>query len=210
MTAWVSLLGWALALASAASSIPQVARLIRTRRVEGLSPTAHLIWLLSWAMWLWYVTGVRLWPRVASEGSGLLLEIATVGLLFAGLAHAGQAQRALRAAAPLLLLAAAGVLAVRWTVGVNGMAIALTVLDLIGLFPMLRTTVTAPSLAGVSVWGWIVQTAVYVGWIVYGIAIGNPLSAGWMYVFAPVGVFMLARLAVDRGLHARMRARRAG
>jgi uncharacterized protein with PQ loop repeat len=201
--AWVQILGWTLVAVGAAGTIPQVVRLARTRQVAGLSPTTELMWALSWALWLWYVIDLQLWPRVAYEGMGMVLSLATSGLLLTSLLKERLARPAIRTAVPLLGLSLAGVLAARWAGGTTGMAIALTVMDLVSLYPLIRTTLTAPSLAGVSVWSWTLKTFLYAGWITYALAIGNPLSAGWVFALFPVALFMLARLAIDRGMDPR-------
>ena len=204
---WTAVLGWGLAGAGAAAAVPQIVHLVRTRRVEGLSPTTELMWVPSWALWLWYVIDMGIGPRMLSEGLGLVMSLGIVSLLLTGLARAGGARSAVRTAAPLLALSVVTVLVSRWVWGLDGMAIALTAVDMCALVPMVRTTLTAPSLAGVSVWAWVFKLATYVGWITFAVAISEPLSAGWMYLMAPIAVFMLTRLAMDRGLAARVRRR---
>lgn len=208
-SAWIALLGWILVGAGAVTSLPQITRLARTRNVDGLSPTAELVWVMSWALWLWYVIDLGLWPRIVSEGLGLLVGLVTTGLLLASLHRHRGAWPAIRTAAPVLVAGLAGALAARALWGLNGWAIALTLLDVTALAPLIRTTLRAPSLAGVSAWSWALKGTVYSGWIVYAIAIGNPLSAGWTFLMAPVAVFMLARIAADRDLLARGRAHAA-
>lgn len=191
-------LGWTLAAASALTSVPQTVRLLRTRATGGLALATELAWTTSWAMWLWYSLSIAAAPKASAETVGLVGELALTGLLVATLARRGQLRTQLRGALVLTVFGTVAALAVRGLAGLEAYAAALAVYDGVSLFPALRATVTAPSLAGLSLPTWLLKVAVALGWIGYGLAIGHPLAAGWTLVMAPAAAFIVARIVTDR------------
>lgn len=102
--------------------------------------------------------------------------------------------RGLAAAAPGLLL----IVAAAWWWGPVGFAVSLTAFDAAYLLPQVRATLTASSLAGLSLWSYSLRTLVALGWIGYGWALGRPEVGGWGYVIAPFAAYVCARVLHDR------------
>lgn len=197
--AWAPLLGCVLVTVGAVTSIPQIAQLLRTRATDGLSPATQMLWALTRGLWLFYALEISLPLRAASEATSLLGEAAILGCLFAGLARHGTARTIARSLLPLLVSVLAAVAVARWQFGITGYAVALTGVDLLSLVPILRTLRAAPSLDGVSAPMWALKGATYLGWIVYGAMVGQPLSAGRMFFMAPLAAYVLVRILADRG-----------
>lgn len=188
--------GTTLAIVGACVSIPQTARMVRHRTIEGLSITSYVAWTLSWALWAAYSWRAGAAPKAASEALGLLAEAVLLATLVTVAGRSGRVGllRGLLAAAPGLATIAVSA----WLWGPVGFALALTAFDALYLLPQIRSVVTSASLAGLSLWSYALRAVVASGWIGYGWALGRPEVGGWGYVIAPFALYVCVRVLRDR------------
>lgn len=182
-------------LLSALNSLPQTARILRTGRIDGLNPVSYLAWVLAWVGWLTYSFMIEAWPKVAAESLGLVCETL---VLFLILRRGGFERKHLRQigylVVPLFILC----LSVGIMLGLVLMAVALTLFDLVFLWPQLKTVATASSLEGISLWSYGLRATGTLVWIGYGFLIGRPESAGWGWIILPFCCYVIYRVYRER------------
>lgn len=70
---WVSLVGYAAALCSTVSFVPQAWRVLRTRDVSALSTPTYAITCCGFALWLVYGIAKAEWPLILTNSICLVL-----------------------------------------------------------------------------------------------------------------------------------------
>ena len=165
-----AVIGWALAIASTLTVLPQSIKLFRSRDSEGVSTVTVALAAVTMAVWSTYTFQLRDWPALGSSlgpllawGSSLVLlsiinkswRIMIVAVLVSALVL------------PFLSLTFLGILA----------AIGSTLWAL----PQLKVALSKVPLTGVSSLAYIFIAIENVGWIVYGLLTGH-----LMYLVAPL------------------------
>jgi len=70
---WLTLLGFAAALCSTVSFLPQALRILKTRDTTAISAPMYGLTTLGFSLWLAYGVGKREWPLILTNGVCLLL-----------------------------------------------------------------------------------------------------------------------------------------
>lgn len=201
------LLGCVLASGSMAIAVPQVVKTLRSRDVAGLSLTSAVGFAAGWSMWLVFSVSISSWPQVATQGLGLVLQVALIAAIVRALVAAeelGDAAGPGRSVARRLGVAglASGVGVVGCVgVGVVGgwtaFAVAVAVYDAVFIAPQVRAVVGARVLSGLSVSSLVMRLAFSSGWLVYAVLIGRPEAAGSSLLWWVFSVYVLARLGLQ-------------
>lgn len=76
----IDLLGYAAAVLTTVSFVPQAARVIRTRSTADLSLSMYAIFAVGVALWLAYGIGLGSFPIVLANGVTLLLVLSILAL----------------------------------------------------------------------------------------------------------------------------------
>jgi len=178
--------GWAATVVTLASSVPQVARLVRTRDVHGVSTWSYLLWA-SAALW-WAGWGVHIGSVPMVVVNVLLLPLlGTVVVLL----RPRPAQVLFLAASVPLLIGALVVLPPLAAVGANLFSCALALPSVVEAF---RTD--DPS--GVAVGTWALLAVASALWLVYNVGLGYPAAATAMVAQGGLAGAVVARTLVDR------------
>ncbi|WP_459642810.1 PQ-loop domain-containing transporter [Kineococcus sp. NUM-3379] len=186
------------------TSVPQVARLLRDPRAEGLSPASSLLGVLAAGSWLTY--GVLLLDPAQLVGNvpGLLGAVLTAALVYrrTGLR---QAHGQVLTAAWALALAGVWFLA-----GVQGVGIAATVVSLVKMAPQIGVVLRGGSLAALSPGTYLLATVAAVLWTVYGLALGQGSVIACSAISAVLSAFVLSRRCPPRRVVLALHAGRWG
>jgi MtN3 and saliva related transmembrane protein len=70
---WITVLGFAAALCSTVSFVPQAARILRTRNTTAISAPMYALTTLGFALWLGYGIVKHEWPLIVTNGTCLVL-----------------------------------------------------------------------------------------------------------------------------------------
>lgn len=171
--------------------IPQIARLLKTRRTEGVSPGWAVLGVVINSGWLIFLAAEAVWlPMLACA-------IAEVGfaVTFWLLRHSGADVRAgvLAGAAAVVILAVIGA-AWGWTVLGTALALANMVQFLPSIIAAWRTY--AP--VGLSPATWTLTLAETVGWMAYGVLIDQIPIILYGLTGITASILILARMALTR------------
>lgn len=171
-------------------AFPQARKLVRTRRVEGVSAAWIGVSMALNAWWLAYAFAEQVWALVPVSATSLVLytTIAVVFVRTAGLASAGGVGSG--------ALVLGGVPAVALLAG--GWSVAGLVIGLcygLQLLPAVVESFRSADLTGISAGTWLIALAEAALWLVYGLAVGDPaLIAGGVSGTA-MAALILGRLA---------------
>lgn len=165
-----SILGWALALASTLTVMPQTIKLLRSRNSEGVSTVTVALAATTMGVWSTYTYQLRDWPALGSS-LGPLLAWGT-SLILLSIINKSWKIMILTVVVSLLLLP----------------ILPLVVLGICAAFgsslwalPQLKVALSKVPLTGVSSLAYLFIAIENLGWIAYGILTGH-----LMYIVAPI------------------------
>ena len=183
----VALIGWALAIASTLTVLPQSIKLFRSRNSEGVSTVTVALAMVTMTIWSTYTFQLRDWPALGSSlgplfawGSSLIL-----------LSIINKSWRVILGAVgvcvlmlPILPLGLLGILA----------AVGSTLWAL----PQLKVALSKVPLTGVSALAYIFIAIENVGWIVYGLLTGHLIYLVAPVVQAPVALIIAIKVSKQK------------
>jgi MtN3 and saliva related transmembrane protein len=70
---WIAVLGFAAALCSTVSFVPQAYRIVKTRDTSSISTRMYLITCLGFVLWLGYGVALGQWPLIVTNSICLAL-----------------------------------------------------------------------------------------------------------------------------------------
>lgn len=73
-------LGYAAAILTTGSFVPQALMTIRTRNTSGISLAMYVIFTIGVACWLYYGVALKSWPMIAANSITLMLAATILGL----------------------------------------------------------------------------------------------------------------------------------
>ena len=173
MRSWlVPALGWLLAVAATGIVLPQLLRVVRTRRDDGVSLRTCVLAAVSMSAWAGY-TAIRADVPAFASSTGPLVVWVSCGWIVAR--RRGLLSRFVVALVSIVaLVMAAGVLFDLFHVlAVSG--------SLLWILPQLQVARRQGDLAGVSVAAYVLLTAENIGWVLYAWGTATPA-----YAFAPL------------------------
>ena len=165
-----ALLGWALAIASTLTVLPQTIKLLRSRNSEGVSTITVALATITMAIWSTYTYQLRDWPALGSS-LGPLFAWGTSLIL---LSVINKSWKVIFASLLICLL----LLPILPTV-VLGICAAMG--STLWALPQLKVALSKVPLTGVSSLAYIFIAIENLGWIAYGLLTGH-----LMYIVAPV------------------------
>ena len=182
-----ALIGWALAVASTATVLPQSIKLLRSRNSEGVSTVTVALAAVTMAVWSTYTFQLRDWPALGSSLGPLLAWGSSLVLL----SIINKSWRIMVVAVgisasvlPFLSLTLLGILA----------AVGSTLWAL----PQLKVALAKVPLTGVSALAYIFIAIENVGWIVYGLLTGHLIYLVAPLVQAPVALIIAIKAWKDK------------
>jgi uncharacterized protein with PQ loop repeat len=168
----VALLGYVAAAVGITCNWPQIARLIRTHRADGVSRLSASIGVTSVATWLTYGVLVAQGPHIAANAPALLMAIATLVVLLRAAPVPGH-YLAAGLAAWLIAVGIASTLG-----GVVAVSLLATCLGLVKQVPQLWTALRGDSITGLSPHTLALVVLSASLWTSYALAVGDPVVAG--------------------------------
>ncbi len=190
----VALLGYAAAAVGVSCFWPQIVRLVRTRRADGISRVSASLAVTSTATWLSYGLLSAQGPHIVANAPAMLLAIATLVVL----------TRTVRLPARYLLTGFATWAAVAGTAYTLGGVVAVSLLaTCIGLFrqvPQLWTAFRGASLVGLSPHPLALIVISAALWLSYALAVGDAVVAGCSLFAMTVNAAIIVRRVPPRWL----------
>jgi uncharacterized protein with PQ loop repeat len=182
-----ALIGWALAVASTATVLPQSIKLLRSRNSEGVSAVTVALAAVTMAVWSTYTFQLRDWPALGSSLGPLLAWGSSLVLL-----------SIINKSWRIMLVA----------IGISASVLPFLSLTLLGILaaagstlwalPQLKVALSKVPLTGVSALAYIFIAIENVGWIVYGLLTGHLIYLVAPLVQAPVALIIAIKARKDK------------
>jgi uncharacterized protein with PQ loop repeat len=182
-----AIIGWALAVASTATVLPQSIKLLRSRNSEGVSTVTVALASVTMAVWSTYTFQLRDWPALGSSLGPLLAWGGSLVLL----SIINKSRR-------IMIVA----------VGISALVLPFLSLTLLGILaaagstlwalPQLKVALSKVPLTGVSALAYIFIAIENVGWIVYGLLTGHLIYLVAPLVQAPVALIIAIKARKDK------------
>lgn len=194
------ILGYVLLLAPIFFLTPQIVRTIRTKNVEGLSVSSQISWIFSWGIWSLYGLHVGSFPVFLNNAIGFVTDSILLFFVFLVALKTQTLKNVFVKEGKhiFVIFLFIPIVIVYFIFGFNVAIVLVAVTDFFILLPQFLVTLSNKSLAGLSIWTWLIKVLVGVGWIVYGFGMGIPLSVGWAFLMVPLQVIILVRILYDR------------
>lgn len=179
---------------------PQIVRTIRTKNVEGVSVSSQISWIFSWGIWSLYGLHVGSFPVFLNNAIGFVTDSILLFFVFLVALKTQTLKNVFVKEGKhiFVIFLFIPIVIVYFIFGFNVAIVLVAVTDFFILLPQFFVTLSNKSLAGLSIWTWLIKVLVGVGWIGYGFGMGIPLSVGWAFLMVPLQVIILVRILYDR------------
>lgn len=171
--------------------IPQIARLLRTRRTEGVSPGWAVLGVVVNSGWLIFLAAEAVWLPILSCAIAEVGFILTVWLLRRSGADVRAGVGAGAAAAAIVAVIGAG-----W--GWTALGAALAVATMVQFLPSIAAAWRTYTPVGLSPATWTLTLAETVGWMAYGVLIDQIPIILYGLTGIAASVLILGRIAMTR------------